>query len=64
MKFVDVFQFLYYLLEEMSRCNCFSLQLLGGGDSRWTLDREAGVWRESRHRTTKMDGTNESRAAV
>ena len=43
MKFVDVFQFFNYLLEEMSRCNCFSLQLLGGGDSRQTLDREAGV---------------------
>ena len=43
MKFVDVFQFFNYLLEEMSRCNCFSLQLLGGGDSRRTLDREAGV---------------------
>ena len=43
MKFVDVFQFYNYLLEEMSRCNCFSLQLLGGGDSKRTLDREAGV---------------------
>ena len=43
MKFVDVFQFFNYLLEEMSRCNCFPLQLLGGGDSRRTLDREAGV---------------------
>ena len=40
---MDVFQFFNYLLEEMSRCNCFSLQLLGGGDSRRTLDREAGV---------------------
>ena len=30
MKFVDVFQFFNYLLEEMSRCNCFSLQLVGG----------------------------------
>ena len=30
MKFVDVFQFFNCLLEEMSRCNCFSLQLVGG----------------------------------
>ena len=30
MKFVDVFQFFNHLLEEMSRCNCFSLQLVGG----------------------------------
>ena len=26
LKFVDVFQFLNYLLEEMSSYNCFSLQ--------------------------------------
>ena len=44
LKFVNVFQFFNNLLEEMSRCNCFSLQLLGGGDSRRTLDMEAGVW--------------------
>ena len=48
MKFVDVFQFLNYLLEEMSSYNCFSLQLLGGGDSKRILDREAGVcWEHS-----------------
>ena len=43
MKFDDVFQFLNYLLEEMSRCNWFLLQLLGGGECKRTLDREAGV---------------------
>ena len=44
MKFVDVFQFLNYVLEgNVLRLNCFLLQLLGGCASKRTLDREAGV---------------------
>ena len=44
MKFVDVFQFFNYLLEEMSRCNCFSLQLVGGGLVGRRSDWVAQLW--------------------
>ena len=44
MKFVDVFQFFNYLLEEMSRCNCFSLQLVGGRLVGRTLELKGEVW--------------------
>ena len=36
LKFVDVFQFEIIYQKEMSRLNCFLLQLLGGGDSKQT----------------------------
>ena len=48
MKFVDVFQFLNYLLEEMSRCNCFSLQLVGGRLVGRTLEPKGEVCPGSR----------------
>ena len=47
MKFVDVFQFFNYLLEEMSRCNCFSLQLVGGLLVGRTLEPKGEVWKQT-----------------